>query len=150
MGTMVTDRAVEVHGPAGDVGLTVRHVDGEQYAVRVRGHQFLVDQPVSGGGSDSAPTPVELFIASLASCVAFYAGRYLARHGLPRDGLSVSARYVMATDRPARVGTVRIELTVPDELPAGRRAALRAVASHCTVHNTLVTPPRVTVELVDG
>lgn len=147
MGTTVTDRNTEVQRATEDAGVTVRHVDGEQYAVRVRGHQVLVDQPVSGGGADSAPTPVELFVASLASCVAFYAGRYLTRHGLPRDGLAVSARYVMATDRPARVGTIRIELTVPAGLPPGRRAALRAVAAHCTVHNSLVEPPQVAVEL---
>ncbi|MFY1649856.1 OsmC family protein [Solwaraspora sp. WMMB762] len=133
--------------PAERPGLTVRHVDGERYAVQVRGHQIMVDQPVSGGGSDSAPTPVELFVAALASCVAYYAGRYLIRHGLSRDGLAVGARYVMAADRPARVAAVRIELSVPDGLPAGRRAALLAVAAHCTVHNTLLDPPEVEIEL---
>ncbi|ROO59697.1 putative OsmC-like protein [Micromonospora sp. Llam0] len=133
--------------PAEQPRLTVRHVDGERYAVQVRGHQLVVDQPVSGGGSDSAPTPVELFVAALASCVAYYAGRYLVRHGLSRDGLAVGARYVMAADRPARVAAVRIELSVPDELPPGRRAALRAVAAHCTVHNTLLDAPEVEIEL---
>jgi putative redox protein len=34
---------------------------------------------------------------------------------------------------------------VPDDFPAERRAALAAVASHCTVHNTLATQPYVTV-----
>ncbi|MDG4770646.1 OsmC family protein [Solwaraspora sp. WMMD792] len=144
----VTVEPTESSGqPAKQPGLTVRHVDGERYAVQVRGHQIVVDQPVSGGGSDSAPTPVELFVAALASCVAYYAGRYLVRHGLSRDGLAVGARYVMAADRPARVAAVRIELSVPDELPAGRRAALLAVAAHCTVHNTLLDPPEVEIEL---
>ena len=52
------------------------------------------------------PTPTELFVASLASCVAFYAGRYLTRHGLSREGLGVSVAYEMATDRPARVANI--------------------------------------------
>ncbi|WFE28783.1 OsmC family protein [Solwaraspora sp. WMMD791] len=147
MNTMVTERAPQVrHDPTG-TGLTVHHVDGERYAVQVRGHQVFVDQPATNGGDDGAPTPVELFVASLASCVAFYAGRYLQRHGLSREGLAVSARYVMATDRPARVGAIRIEVTAPADLPAGRRAALRAVAAHCTVHNSLVEVPRVEIEL---
>ncbi|MET8897008.1 hypothetical protein [Streptomyces albogriseolus] len=35
----------------------------------------------------------------------------------------------------------------PPELPEQRRAGLLAVASHCTVHNTLHQPPEIAVEL---
>ncbi|MDG4766401.1 OsmC family protein [Solwaraspora sp. WMMD406] len=132
---------------ANGAAMTVRHVAGEAYAVDVRGHRIVVDQPHGGGGAGEAPTPVELFVASLASCVAFYAGRYLTRHGWSREGLTVSARYVMATDRPARVTAVRIDIGLPPDLPAGRRAALRAVAAHCTMHNTMADAPRVDIEL---
>jgi uncharacterized OsmC-like protein len=79
--------------------------------------------------------------------VAFYAGRYLSRHGLSPDGLRVTADYDMAADRPARVAAVRVRLTAPDTVPEQRRQALLAVASHCTVHNSLASPPRVEVEL---
>jgi len=127
--------------------MEARFVAGEAYQVTVRGHQLLVDQPADAGGQDSAPTPTELFVASLASCVAFYAGRFLTRHGYSRDGLAVSAGYEMASDRPARVSNVRLMVRVPAGLPPERSAALRAVASHCTVHNTLASPPSVTIDL---
>jgi uncharacterized OsmC-like protein len=107
-----------------------------------------VDQPAALGGDDGAPTPTELFVASLATCVAFYAGRYLTRHGHPRDGLGVSVAYRMAADRPARVADVRLTVRVPKDLPAARWPALQAVVSHCTVHNSLVTPPAVRIELM--
>ena len=51
----------------------------------------------------------------------------------------------MAADRPARVAGVRVAVRVPEDFPAERRGALAAVASHCTVHNTLTTTPDVTV-----
>jgi len=86
-------------------GMEARFVAGEAYEVTVRGHRLVVDQPADAGGQDSAPTPTELFVASLASCVAFYAGRFLTRHGYSRDGLAVSAGYEMASDRPARVSS---------------------------------------------
>ncbi len=127
--------------------LNVRYVSGEAYEVAVRGHRILVDQPVEAGGVDSAPTPTELFIASLATCVAFYAGRYLTRHGYSRDGLSVAVDYTMAADRPARVAAVALTLRVPADVPVERRAALQAVASHCTVHNTITDPPDITIDL---
>lgn len=120
---------------------------GESYAALVRGHRIVVDQPIDAGGADRAPTPVELFVASLAGCVAFYAGRYLTRHGYGRDGLAVSAGFDMAGDGPARVSDIRLLVRRSASLPAERRAALLAVIRHCTVHNTLVSQPSVTIEL---
>ena len=127
--------------------VTVRHVDGDTYAITARGHGVLVDQPAADGGHNAAATPTELPVASLASCVAFYTGRYLLRHGLDRPGLTVTAEFAMAADRPARVGTVRLQITVPGGVPPQRTDALLAVASHCTVHNTLRQPPEVSIEL---
>ena len=127
--------------------LTVRYVNGESYAVTVRGHSLIVDQPETDGGHDAAATPTELLVASFASCVAFYAGRYLLRHGLDRTGLTVSAEFAMASSRPARVGDVRLRISVPAGIPAQRSDALLAVASHCTVHNTLRRLPSVNIEL---
>src|ERR1022692_1431772 len=125
----------------------VRFVAGESYEVAVRGHRVMVDQPAEAGGQDAAPTPTELFVASLATCIAFYAGRYLTRHGCSRDGLAVSAWFDMASDRPARVNGIHLVVRVPDSLPTERWPAFRAVVSHCTVHNTLASPPAVVIDL---
>ncbi len=127
--------------------MEVGYLDGEAYEIAVRGHRIVVDQPPDAGGADTAPTPTELFVASLASCVAYYAGRYLTRHGYDRTGLTVSAAYELATDRPARVRSVAIAVKVPTELPESRRPALEAVVRHCTVHNTLHSPPAVRIDL---
>ena len=140
---------VQTHAGQSAVGqeLDVQYLTGEAYEVSVRGHRVRVDQPAEIGGDDTAVTPTELFVASLATCVAFYAGRYLTRHGYSREGLGVSAEYELARDRPARVSAVHITMRVADSLPAKRRAALHAVASRCTVHNSLIDPPRVIIAL---
>jgi putative redox protein len=126
--------------------MTVKHLNGDRFAIGVRDHMLTVDQPLADGGEDTAPTPTELLVASLASCVAFYARRYLARHHLPTAGLIVTADYTLEP-RPARVTDIRVDIQVPDGIPAERLDALLAVASHCTVHNTLADPPTVTVTL---
>jgi len=129
--------------------LVVRHLDGDRFAIDVRGHTLLVDQPTDAGGSDTAPTPTELFVAGLASCVAFYARRYLARHHIDPDGLNVSASYEIG-GRPTRVHGIKIVITPPVGLPAERRDAFLAVASHCTVHTTLTEPADVEIALAAG
>lgn len=129
--------------------LTVEHTGQNRFTVEIRGHEVGVDQPRAGGGSDTAPTPTELFAAALASCVAYYARRYLTRHNLPDRGLAVTASYTMA-ERPIRIGTVSVRVAVPDSLTEDQRRALLAVASRCTVHNTLRQPPDITIELSDA
>ncbi|MGW7363726.1 OsmC family protein [Streptomyces sp. NPDC054841] len=121
-------------------------ISGDAYEVAVRGHVLTVDQPVADGGHDTAPTPVELFVAAVTSCVAHYAGRFLDRHGIARTGLRVVTDYTMADERPARVASLRLRVDAPG-LPAERAAALQAVVSHCTVKNTLEVPPEVTITL---
>ena len=79
--------------------IEVSHAGGEAYAITTRGHALLVDQPADAGGGDAAATPTELLVASLAACIAYYAGRYLDRHGLQRNGLRVVAEFTMAADR---------------------------------------------------
>ncbi|PZV93547.1 Uncharacterized OsmC-related protein [Micromonospora phaseoli] len=134
-----------------EVGLDtvdVRFNAGEAYEIQVRGHCLRTDQPVDAGGADTAPTPTELFVSSLAACVAYYAGRYLSRHGYGRTGLEVTASFEMATDRPARVAAIRITLRPPADLPPEKWPALRAVAGHCTVHNSVTITPEIELDLV--
>ena len=119
---------------------------GDRFRIAVRQHTIIVDQPVSDGGEDTAPTPTELLIASLASCVAFYARRFAARHDIPTNGLAVTADFSMASN-PARVGEIALQLHVPAELSPELQASLLAVTSHCTVHSTLMQRPEVRIEL---
>jgi putative redox protein len=130
--------------------MVVRSLGPDRYAIEVRGHEVIVDQPADAGGTDLGPTPVELFVAGLASCVAFYAGRFLGRHHVCLDGLRVDARWQMAEGGPARVATVTIGITPPPALTPGRLPALLAVARACTVHNSLATAPSVSIEIAEA
>jgi uncharacterized OsmC-like protein len=130
--------------------IEVRHQDGDRFRVRVRGHELVVDQPVEDGGGDMGPTPTELFVAGLASCVAYYGGRFLQRHGLAAEGFAVTCDFAFASDRPARVGSVSIGVRLPDGFPDERRAAFVSVIEHCTVHNSIRTAPDIRIGLVEA
>jgi putative redox protein len=127
--------------------IDVRHLDGDRFSVRIRGHVLLVDQPVEDGGADFGPSPTELFAASLASCVGFYAERFLRRHGIPTAGLHVTCSYDMAEDRPPRVEAVRLHVKVPAGMSAVLRRTLNRVVEACTVHNSIRIQPEVWIEV---
>src|SRR5512132_236952 len=129
--------------------LSVAHQNNDRFELQVRGHRLTCDQPPADGGTDQGPTPAALFVASLAACVGFYARRFLARHHLEAAGLRVEATFTMSPDRPARVATIALRLLLPQPLEEHRRQALLAVVDHCTVHNSLRTPPEVRVTLAE-
>jgi uncharacterized OsmC-like protein len=122
--------------------MTVRYQDGDHLEIDVRGHRLIVDQPIGAGGSDEGPTPTELFIAGLASCVGFYAERFLRRHSLPVEGLEVRCEFAMDL-RAARVESVQMAVVVPAFRNESHRRALLAVVDHCTVHNSIRQEPKV-------
>jgi putative redox protein len=128
-----------------DKAVVATHLGGDRLLVAVRGHTLLADQPVEDGGGDTAPTPTEIFIASLAGCVAFYAERFLRRHGLSTEGLKVACAYEWA-EGPHRVGAIDVSVEAPS-LTADRREAFERVIDHCTIHNTLRVPPAVRVSV---
>jgi LmbE family N-acetylglucosaminyl deacetylase/uncharacterized OsmC-like protein len=132
--------------PSPTMTVRVDHRAGDRFDISVRDHVVTVDQPEDIGGEDLGPTPTELFVAGLASCVAFYARRYLRRHELAEEGLAVEASYRMAS-KPARVGAIDIHVVAPEGLPEERRDGLLAVAGHCTVHNSITTPPDISIDL---
>ena len=129
--------------------ITVSNERGDRMAIRIRSHDLVSDQPMDAGGEDAGPTPTELFVGGLAACVGFYAERFLRRHG-SADGLTVTCDYAMSTDRPSRVASVDLRIDVPGLLREDLREALLRAADHCTVHNSLRTPPVVRIEIGDG
>jgi uncharacterized OsmC-like protein len=127
--------------------IVVRYLQGDRLTATVRGHEVTMDQPAADGGEDLGPTPTELFVSGLAACVGFYAERYLRRHDLDPTGLVIECGYDFSEEGPARVSEIRIAVTAPG-LPEARRESFARVIEHCTVHNSLMRPPTVTMDLV--
>ena len=120
---------------------TLRYLGGKKFEAIVRGHRLVSDQPPENHGGDSGMTPPELFLSSLAACAGYYAAEYLNTRNLPSDGLEIR---VSATkgEKPARLGSIRIEVTAPGLDARHREGILRAVDA-CLLANTLRVPPKI-------
>ncbi|HKT35194.1 MAG TPA: OsmC family protein [Nitrospira sp.] len=126
--------------------LSVSYHGGTRYDVVSGMHRLVTDQPVADGGKDAGPSPVELFVGSLASCVAYFVGRFCARHEISREGLSVEAEWAMA-ENPHRVGRVDLAIRLPHRLTPEMKERLLKVAHGCTVHQSLAVAPTVGITL---
>lgn len=128
------------------MSMTVTSKGGTRFDVVSRRHTIITDQPTEDGGADEGMSPVELFVGSLAGCVAYFVGRYCRRHQIPCEGFTVEADWSYA-EQPHRVGSIRMRINLPVELTPEQRERLLKVAHGCTVHQSLAVPPAVNIDL---
>jgi len=125
-----------------------------------RQHHFVIDEPASLGGDDSATNPVEYALGALLGCqVVTY--RFWAAHlGIQVDTIDVSAvgdldvRGFFGLDDSVRPGfsEIRLEARVSGPETAERYAELqRVVDAHCPVLDLFSNRTSVrTTLVVDG
>lgn len=99
-------------------------------------HRLVIDVPEAMGGSGRGPTSVELFVASLGSCVAAFVRDYCGRVGMDAEDLSVDVTFEQA-EEPTRLIDLEVAINLPNAEVGDRREAIRRVAEHCPVHETV-------------
>jgi putative redox protein len=126
--------------------ISVEHLGGVQFEIKARRHTIACDQPPENGGYDEGMTPPELLLASLGSCAGFYAVMYLKKHKLSTQGtrVHVSAEKAKA---PARMEDFRITVDVPADFTDEQRKGIEDAVHHCLIHNTLLNPPKISLEV---
>ncbi len=109
--------------------------DGYRHSVRIRQHELMIDEPSELGGTDEAPSPLELLAASLAGCMAVTMEMYANRKGWDVGGLEVECEFTPAErGTPTRFGIV---LRLPENLTDDQVIRLTVIAAKCPVHRTL-------------
>lgn len=126
--------------------VTVEHLRASHFAINARQHAIVSDQPPENGGHDEGMTPPELLLASLGSCVGFYAAQYLREHKLATEGTRVRVTADKLKD-PARIGNFHIEIETPAVLTKQHRDGVENAAHHCLIHNTLLHPSSIVFEV---
>ena len=126
--------------------VTVEHLGAVQFEIKARQHTIACDQPPENGGFDEGMTPPELLLAALGSCAGFYAAQYLRKHNLADEGtrVRVSAEKLK---NPARMDNFSIEVEMPLKVDDEHRKGVEQAVHHCLIHNTLLHPPRIAVEV---
>ena len=111
--------------------------------------QFTVktDQPARSGGDDSAPSPFDLFLASIGTCAGIYALGFMQQRGVDPEG----SKLTMRTHFDPEAGLtdkVELELKTPPGFPDKYRDAIVNAMNLCAVKKHLQQPPAFTVTTV--
>lgn len=98
------------------------------------------DQPVADGGNNSAPSPFDLFLASLATCASYYVMAFCRQRDLPTDGISVTMNNDWNESKHL-AENIRMDIQLPGDIPVKYHKAIRRAAGMCTVKRHLDHPP---------
>ena len=124
--------------------MVVTHEGGVRFAAQIRQHRLTVDQPASGGGEDTAPTPIELLGASLGTCIALYVQQFCHTRSLPYQGMRVE---VNPQGAHGRIGRFDVRVVLPEPLQPHHAQMLERVVRSCPAHNTLAHGAEVAVTI---
>jgi ribosomal protein S12 methylthiotransferase accessory factor len=108
------------------------------------GYRIRTDQPTVAGGDGTAPSPFDLFLASIGTCAAYYALRFHQLRNLDTEGLAVSLQ-ADPSEAGRQIRSIRIEVVLPPKFPEKYREAILRAIDQCAVKRHLVEPPAVEI-----
>jgi ribosomal protein S12 methylthiotransferase accessory factor len=102
------------------------------------------DQPPSGGGDASAPTPFATFLSTIGTCAGIYVLGFCRQRGIPPEGIRLVQR--MQVDPFTRlVNDVQVTIELPEAFPAKYADAVVRAAEQCAVKKHFENPPAIHV-----
>ncbi|MBA2272130.1 MAG: OsmC family protein [Chthoniobacterales bacterium] len=113
--------------------------------IRSGTHEFQADEPVSVGGSDTAPTPYDYLLAGLGACTSMTVGLFARRKKWPLEDVAVSLRHsrIHAKDcadcetTEGMLDRIEMDVELTGPLTPEQHAKLMEIAHKCPVHRTI-------------
>ena len=137
--------------PSTEYVVTAVHREGMHFEANIGTHAVQLDYPLAAGTAGAGPRPLEMLLASLASCAGGTLVFLLRRSGQAFETLRITATGSRKTEHPTVFSRIRLEFDVRGALSLETvEAAVReAEERFCPVWAMLrpTTPIETTVRL---
>jgi len=100
------------------------------------GVKLITDAPRDNSGEGKSFSPTDLVAAAFGSCVMTTIAIVAERGGIVVDGMRMSVEKHMVED-PRRIGSLPLEIHLPQALLPHERQKLERAALGCPVHKSL-------------
>lgn len=104
------------------------------------GHAIRTDQPLDNGGGNIAPSPFDLYMASIGTCAGIYVKSFCDKRGIPTDNIRIiqNMKWDEKTDLPTEI---TVEIKLPSDFPEKYRESVVCAAELCKVKKSIANPP---------
>ena len=117
---------------------------GKKIIAELNGNIIVTDQSINNGGEGSAPSPFDLFLASIGTCTGVYVKSFCDKRNISTEGISLVQK--MEYDKNTHlVSSISIEINLPAGFPEKYKEAIVNSADLCTVKRHLQNSPKISV-----
>jgi putative redox protein len=114
------------------MNVEIRFDGNKKITALYKGFEIKTDQPVKAGGDGSAPSPFDLFIASIATCAGFYVKSFCDQREISTDNIKIvqSSHLDLQT---RMIDKIHIQILLPADFPEKYKQAVINAAEMCSV-----------------
>ena len=105
------------------------------------------DQPEFDGGSNTAPTPFDLFLASLGTCAGFYVLLFCEKRNISTKELKIKL-LTESNKESGMIKKIKLEIHLPSTFPEKYKEAIIKSAETCSVARHMYNPPILDIETI--
>jgi putative redox protein len=114
---------------------------GKRVDAHFEGLTVKTDQPPQAGGTGSAATPFDTFLASIGTCAGIYILGFCSNRNIPTDDIKLIQR--MEVDPASGMLTqISLEIQLPSDFPEKYKDAVIRAADQCKVKKHMEHPPK--------
>jgi putative redox protein len=113
---------------------------------RYDGFTVKTDQSIADGGSGAAPSPFDLFLASIGTCTGYYVLSFCQKKNIPTQNITLHAS-MQRNQKTHLVEHCDITINVPNDFPKKYENAVIKAAEVCTVKRHLQNPPKIDIKV---
>lgn len=122
--------------------------DGLQTTIVSGNHTYYADEPIEDGGTDTGPSPTQMAMGALGSCIAMTMRLYADRKGWSLDGVEIDLDFerFRAKDYPSYEGDQRYiheitkKITLHGALTPEQKERIIEIGGMCPVHRLIASP----------
>jgi ribosomal protein S12 methylthiotransferase accessory factor len=113
---------------------------GKVVTAHYNGHSIKTDQPLDNGGTNTAPSPFDLYLASIGTCAGIYVKSFCDNKKIPTDNIRIFQKIIYDKETGIPVD-ITIDIRLPSDFPEKYRESVAYVAGLCKVKKSIATPP---------
>ena len=116
---------------------------GRRVDAQLGSHTLRTDQPLDNGGTDTAPSPFDVFLGSMGACAGIFVQGFCAKRNIPTEQIRIIERPRFSAD--GTLLEVDFEVQLPPDFPMKYREAVVKAVDGCSVKRAIAAQPKLVV-----